>query len=223
MLFRKFALLIGAISIAVGSLLLLPIEARADSTPVLTKEDEAKLREKFDEYQVPRTTQDKLINKINAGQPLDSMNPAKKPTETRTLTTPAEEITVHEYADGSIAALSIERPRGKSNQDTVALESAPHSCTRSGTKRLNCTVDAWVGLVSMSFKASFDTANDKVWGATSPSWTVIGACSASLVSLKNTAYNTARMTISASACVPYTTTMYLQLQVKRGVATESWG
>lgn len=196
--------------------------ATAPSVNSLSPEDELHFRQTLTEYDVPSQTQDLLVTKVHSGQQLDSMNPQKEPVAVSIQSSDKEDITIQRFEDGSVAVLALEKPQHELRSG-VSPASAPHSCSRSGTKRLNCTVDAWVGLVSMSFKANFDTATDKVWGANSPSWTVIGACSVSLTSLENTAFNTARMTSSASACVPYSTTMWLQLKVTKGNAVESWG
>lgn len=94
----------------------------------------------------------------------------------------------------------------------------------SGSNRHNCTVDTWVGLIRLSFKASYNVSTNTVTNVYGAGWQIGGACSASLVYLGKPAKNIGRMDVSAQMCgVPYNSTFFLAVTLKRGVATKSWG
>lgn len=125
------------------------------------------------------------------------------------------------YPDGSVAVSRIELPAASLGD--AGIFSSPNGCTISGSQRLNCNVDMWVGVVSMGFKANYNLATNRVtsvWGA---SWSIGGACSASQTYLGIPNSYTGLLTVSAQMCsVGYNTAFNLAVTVANGAATESW-
>jgi hypothetical protein len=201
-----------------GIVLLSPMGA----TAVETTDPFAEARTFLTEYGVKTATQENLIASYQAGESWDSFSSESKPVKSKTSLDGDYLKTVAYYQDGSVSVTRLEQP-AKVQKGTLTPMSSPNGCTVSGSSRLNCNVDMWVGLVSMAFKASYNLSTNTVSSVYGASWTIGGACSTSLIYLGRPASNIGRMDVSAQMCgVPYSTTFFLAVTVKNGVATESW-
>ena len=171
------------------------------------------------EYGADQATQDRLIATYLAGEKWDSLTNAT-PTDTRQYTNAAGDYTVNTYADGSIAVTRAELPTAVAG----GLQSRGISgCTVSGTSRSNCKIDMWVGVVAMSFYASYNVGNNTVTNTYGAGWSIGGACGVDLIYLGRPASNIGRMDLKAQMCmIPYSTTFWLQLKVSGGSASVSW-
>ena len=175
------------------------------------------VRDFFDEYDVDRATQDRLISEFEAGGDWDSMSGDSVPTEVSVDQADGHSVSVLRYADGSVAVRSLEVADG---------ESGIGGCSRSGTTYTNCTVDFWYGLVGMSFKADYSLASGKnrvinQWGA---SWSIGGACSTTQNYFGRPKASVARLEVQAQVCgVPYTTTFFLELSLSGNRAYYNYG
>lgn len=173
------------------------------------------------DYGVDDATQGRLIASYLAGERWDSFDSDSSPVQSTTRELPGVVQTIARYEDGSVSVTSIERPQ---EQTTGEADSSPAGCTADGDERNNCTVDTWVGLIQLSFKASYNVATDTVTNVYGAGWQIGGACSSSLVYLGIPATDMGRLDVSAQMCgAPYNSTFFLAVTVDGGVATESWG
>lgn len=209
--------LAGSVTVLIAATLLtlgggLPAQAAEDPTI-------ASARAFLAEYGADQATQDRLIEAYRLGERWDSLTDAA-PAATRQYSTATGEYTVRTYGDGSIAVTRAEVP------STVAggVQSRGISgCAVSGTTRNNCKIDMWVGVVAMSFYASYNLGNNTVTNTYGPGWSIGGACGVDLISLGRPASNIGRMDLKAQMClIPYSTTFWIQLKVSGGSATVSW-
>jgi hypothetical protein len=166
------------------------------------------------EYGADQATQDRLINDYLEGRTWDSLK-SSAPVSTKKYSALDGDYTVNNYADGSIAVTRAEAPNASA--DGIS------GCTASGTSRNNCKIDMWVGLVAMSFNASYNLGNNTVTNVYGAGWSIGGACSVDLTYLGRPAANIGRMDLKAQMCgLPYSTTFWLQLKVSGGAASVSW-
>lgn len=180
----------------------------------------AEARSFLTQYGVAAQTQDTLITSYKAGESWDSFSMDSAPVTTTTSLKGGFQENVSRYADGSISVTRLEQAK----KPSLSITSSPNGCTVSGSNRNNCTVDMWVGLISMSFKTSYNVSTNTVTNVYGAGWQIGGACSANLVYLGKPAKNIGRMDVNAQMCgVPYNSTFFLAVTLKGGVATESWG
>lgn len=171
------------------------------------------------QYGVDAQTQDTLISSYKAGESWDSFSSDSNPVTTTSSIKGGFQENVSHYADGSVSVTRLEQAK----KPSLSTKSSPNGCTVSGSNRNNCTVDMWVGVVSMSFKASYNVSTNTVTSVYGAGWQIGGACSANLVYLGKPAKNIGRMDVNAQMCgVPYNSTFFLAVTLKGGVATESW-
>lgn len=181
------------------------------------------MRDFFDEYGVERATQDELIAEYLAGGSWDSFSSDSVAIETSKSLESGFEVTVNRFDDGSVSVTRIEQPTSFVAPGSVTPYSSPHGCTASGKVRTNCTVDAWVGAVALSFKANYNLGTNKVTSVYSAGWTVVGSCNTSIVYFGIPVSNRGQLDLSAQMCgVGYSTTFHLWVTVSNGVATEGW-
>ncbi|WP_349866769.1 hypothetical protein [Leifsonia sp. WHRI 6310E] len=198
-----------------GALALLP------SLPAEAAEDPAIATAKgfLSQYGASQTVQDRLIASYLAGEQWDSMSSAAEAVSVEKYTEADGDYTVNTYRDGSISVSRFEIPKVGDALNKPGIS----GCSVSGTSRNNCKVDMWVGLVSLSFYASYNLNNNTVTNTYGAGWSIGGACSANLVYLGRPASNIGRMDVSAQMCgIPYSTTFWLQLTVRSGSAAVSW-
>lgn len=155
---RKAALgagmLVATLAIGMGAspALASPSTAEAAVTPATasgssglgTSEDE--IFAVWDQYDVPAAVQAVLMDKIKAGQPLDSMT-GVEPTSTETYNSAATQVSVSRYADGSIAITTIE--------DLSMARSVQNCTVNATTYAQNCEVNGWWGPVQLAFFSSY--------------------------------------------------------------------
>lgn len=220
----RFGALIAAAVMALTVGLASP--AAAEEVPVvdLSAEAEAETRAFFDLYGVDPATQDALIAEFEAGGTWDAMSSDSVPIKQKKSKTDGFDQIVSWYEDGSVAVQRLEIPKKEAKPGDISVMSAPHSCTSSGYWRYGCTVDTWVGAVSLAFSASYNvntTQVSSVWGGR---WSIVGACSAKQTYLGRPAYNIGQLNVQAQMCgVGYNTVFYLRLTVYRNNPVESWG
>ncbi|NQX34954.1 hypothetical protein [Herbiconiux sp. VKM Ac-2851] len=167
-------------------------------------------------------TRDRLIERYVAGGRWDSFSNESLPARVETGVVDGFRETVAHYADGSVSVTRVEQPRTESALRDA--DSSPNSCSVDGDMRNDCSVDTWVGLIQLSFKASYNVATDDVTNVYGAGWQIGGACSSSLVSLGIPAHDIGRLDVSAQMCgAPYNSTFFLAVTLSDGVATESWG
>ncbi|WP_147440470.1 hypothetical protein [Mycetocola tolaasinivorans] len=175
------------------------------------------------EYGVSLETQHALFEKLEKGEKWDSFSSLVEPTSSESYVENGYEKTVAHYNDGSVSVSRIELPIEIGSAD-LAGRSSPSGCSvgRDGARN-NCTVDTWVGLIKLGFKANYNVNSNRVsnvWGAT---WAIGGSCSSSLVYLGTPNRNLGQMTVSAQMCaIPYATAFNLAVTVSGGKATKSW-
>lgn len=224
-IFRLGSVVVAA-SLALGLLTTSPAFA-AEPNPGASTEQLAAIDEARDfltDYGVDEETQEDLFTKFLSGERWDSFSSASTPVHVESSIEDSYDKTVSYYPDGSVAVSRIERPAAQNGDGGISVMSSPNGCTvGSGGTRTNCSVDTWVGLISMGFKANYNVSSNtvsSVWGA---SWTIGGSCSSSLVYLGIPNSHTGILTVSAQMCgVPYNTSFNLAVTVSGGVATESW-
>jgi hypothetical protein len=171
---------------------------------------------------VSEETQDDLITSFAAGESWDSFSSDSTPVSSTTTLKGGYSKTVAHYADGSVSVSQIEQPRVVP-KGQVSTQSSPNGCTVSGNVRSNCNVDMWVGVVQLAFKATYNVATNKVTNVWGPGHNIVGACSVTQTYLGIPVANVGRYDVSASMCFPnMTTSFFLQVTLKNGVATESW-
>jgi|GEM_PF-2908218 len=213
---RKWMPAVAAVALLFGGIVAFPTVANASGV-----DEFSEAREFLSEHGVAPDARDRLIDELENGGRWDSFSSESAPVSITESQSDGFDVRVARYADGSVSVSRIEIPVPDSG---VSTYSSPHSCTASGSWRNNCTVDMWVGAVSMSFKASYNVSTNQVSSVYGAGWTVGGACSTSLVYLGAPAWNIGRMDLNAQMCgAPYNTTFFLQVTVSGGVATESWG
>lgn len=209
-LFGGFAALLAASLMVAGTVM--PAQAADDPTAVSARLFLAK-------FGADQATQDRLIDTYLAGGTWDSLT-ISAPVSTEQYTASDGEYSVSTYADGSIAVTRAELPKASSGG---IQPRGITGCTVSGTARNNCRIDMWVGLVAMSFYASYNLGNNTVTNTYGAGWSIGGACGVDLLYLGRPASNIGRMDIKAQMCgLPYSTTFWLQLKVSGGSATVSW-
>jgi len=179
----------------------------------------AKAGDFLTEYGVDQPTQDALFEKFLAGERWDSFKSTSARARVEAYDEDGYHKTVSYYSDGSVAVSRIEIPVAPDDPTNDT-----NGCTiGSNGARTNCSVDTWVGLISLGFKANWNVNSNtvsSVWGA---SWTIGGACSSSLAYLGRPNSNTGLETVAAQMCgVPFSTSFNLQVQLSGGKATESW-
>jgi hypothetical protein len=159
----------------------------------------------------------KLSAALEKGVAWDSFSGSHKPVTSTTTRIGTTLRTLDTYPDGSIAVVSVQSP------STGAVRPLGVSgCARSGSSYSNCKVDMWVGLVSMSFMASYNTSTNSVTNAYGPSATILGACGVEK-RVYRPARDIGRLDVQAQMCViPHSKTFWLQLRVSGGKPTVSW-
>jgi hypothetical protein len=90
------------------------------------------------------------------------------------------DVTIPQYADGSLSESRVERPQAAPAPGEIGPLDVS-GCTESGRVRSNCYVDRWDGIIAQSFRADFTflSGYDRIDSVYSPSHTVVGANSAS--------------------------------------------
>jgi len=206
------------LGIAAVTCMLVAGATSATAAPAVDAFTEA--RSFLSQYGVDAQTQDALIASYEAGESWDSFSSDSVPVTTTSSIKGGFQEDISHYADGSVSVTRIEQAK----KPGVSTRSSPRGCTVSGSNRNNCTVDTWVGLIRLSFKASYNVSTNTVTNVYGAGWQIGGACSASLVYLGKPAKNIGRMDVNAQMCgVPYNSTFFLAVTLKRGVATKSWG
>lgn len=171
------------------------------------------------QYGANHATQERLIDIYLAGGVWDSMR-GSVPLSTERYSAADADYSVNKYHDGSISVTRAELPEKTADG---AQSRGISGCTVSGSARNNCKIDMWVGLVAMSFHASYNLGNNTVTNTYGAGWSIGGACGVDLVYLGRPASNVGRMDLKAQMCaIPYSTTFWLQLTVKGGSASVSW-
>lgn len=128
---------------------------------------------------VAQATRDALIAKLESGVLLDSQN-GSAPVSTTTSTVGIYDVTISHYADGSLSESRVERPQAAPAPGQI-VPFGVSGCSANGGTRTNCYVDRWDGIIAQSFRANFTflSGYDRIDSVYSPSYTVIGASSAS--------------------------------------------
>lgn len=170
------------------------------------------------QYGADRATQDRLISAYRAGESWDSLTDAV-PVSVREEVRGDGVYTVATFADGSIQVTAVERAQPES-----LLTRGIAGCTVSGKQYTGCKIDTWVGVVAMSFYASYNLGTNTVtsnpWGA---GWSIWPDCGSSVTYFGKPTGNRAQLNLKATMCATlYTTNFELRLSVSGGKAVVSW-
>lgn len=194
--------------------------AMADTRTAVDEQVVSEASEFLQAYGADAETQDRLIAAYLAGETWDSFSSSSTPISVENTNETDGDYTVSTFMDGSISVVRIESP-----VDVGAGEIQPmgiSGCSVSGNVHSNCKIDMWVGVVSMSFYATYNLGNNTVTNAYGGGWTIGGACSSS-GTLTRPVSNIALMTVQAQMCVVgYTTWFELRLTISGGSAKVSW-
>ncbi|PRZ11578.1 hypothetical protein [Nesterenkonia sandarakina] len=132
--------------------------------PVVTQlsdSQESEIRIDFDKYGVPEDTQDALIDKLEAGEPLDAFDGVSEPISSNAFETEEFDSEISWFEDGSYVVSSIEKPR----TGDFAARGTVSSCSSVSTsgnwgRWTNCSVtNSWAGVVKIGFIASFEKSS----------------------------------------------------------------
>jgi hypothetical protein len=209
-----------AAAIALALVAVAPMSANAAAPTATDPYSEA--RSFLATHGVDAAVQDRLISEYDAGGKWDSFSSESVAVSTTETLENGYKQTVSHYADGSVSVSRMEQPR-MLPKGSVGTQSSPNGCTVSGNMRNNCNVDTWVGVIQMSFKASYNVSTNRVTNVYGGGWQIGGACSVTQTYLGIPASNIGRMDLSAQMCVVgYSSAFFLQVTLKNGVATESW-
>lgn len=205
---------------AVAATLVLSGGAGANATPSTSQNSPldpstlTEAREFLAQHGVTTDVQDELIRSAARGERWDSMTSDNTPVSTVSRTADDGEYTTNTYEDGSVSVIRLETPsrsRGISG------------CTVQGNLRSNCKIDTWVGLVSMSFFATYNLGTARVNNVYGGGWSIGGSCSSSQIYLGRPAANIGLQQVSAQMCgAAYNTVFSLKLTVAGGNASVSW-
>lgn len=166
------------------------------------------------QYGVPPDTQEGLIRSARQGQRWDSMSSQNAPVSSDSYAASDGDYTVNRYEDGSVSVTRLE---------TQADARGISGCSVQGNLRSNCKIDTWVGLVSMSFFATYNLGTGTVNNVYGAGWSIGGSCNSLLVYLGRPAANIGLEQVSAQMCgLPYNTVFSLQLTVGGGNASVTW-
>lgn len=134
---------------------------------IISKSDEAKLREQFENYDVPAKQQSELIKKLRTGKSLDALNPDKKPVKTEKSEVAGQQTVIERFADGSFHASTM-KSVDPSLAAASSVEGAPvatpaaaitgckYSSGSGYVTYSTCTVShTWSGIITISFVASY--------------------------------------------------------------------
>lgn len=210
----KIASFAAIIAIGLSSQMISPANAVSEPSEITSA------KEFMTEFNVPQETQLRLIEEYLAGNTWDSMTPGETPVDTVSESNQSGDFTISTFADGSVSVSKIEHATQIVNPWTRGIS----GCSKSGTQYNNCRVDMWVGLVSLSFYASYNLSTNRVtngpWGG---GYTIGGACSAYISYIGRPAVNIGQMIVQAQMCgIPYSTWFELRLTVTGGRAVVSW-
>jgi hypothetical protein len=128
---------------------------------------------------VSQATRDALAAKLESGVLLDSQN-GSAPVSTTTSTVGIFDVTVSQYADGSLSESRVERPQAEVGPGQIGTRGVSE-CQANGGLRSNCKIDRWDGIIQQSFRATFTflSGYDRIDSVYSPSYIVVGSESAS--------------------------------------------
>lgn len=147
--------------LAVGGLLFADAAAApsASASSTLSASDEAQMRETWDTYDVSPDTQDYLLSELEAGRLWDSLNGVEAVSISTTMT-PAGELTLSTYPDGSVVATTVEQPVPASTDDSAItpMASVTGCKTISSSSRhikRQCTISTNVVLASATYLVTY--------------------------------------------------------------------
>lgn len=128
----------------------------------LTPQQEAEIRASFNEFNVDPKQQDKLIKKLQNGQPLDAFTDAQ-PVQVEDRSTALEDVTIERYADGSFKEQSVEKAV-EAAPGVVAPMAVINNCSYSGGSGYavysGCSIAAnWSGIINLAFVATYQHVN----------------------------------------------------------------
>lgn len=159
MLKRKMA------SVAIAGMMLVPpgMEAVANAAPTDTSVSiQGELKDEyiqaFESNGIhDKSTQEKLLSKLEAGQVLDADNPDAKPTDSDTKQIGSNVVTRNIYADGSVSTTSMEKERTRRARAAYEVQPCRQYAHRSWTRHDGCRV-VYNGIsFSYSFYADYST------------------------------------------------------------------
>lgn len=155
-------LLIGIVPVASVAAPLNGMTQEKGASTKLTAQEEADIRASFTEFGVESKQQDSLIKKIRAGQPLDAFTGAD-PILVEDRSTPAKDLTIERFADGSFKAQSVEKAV-EAVPGTVTLSAVITNCSYSGGSGYavysGCSIAAnWSGIINVAFVATYQHVN----------------------------------------------------------------
>lgn len=142
------AILTATLAIGVGAV---PSAVAATTTKASSDDlgtSQQDMKAVWTEYGVPADTQAALLQKLDAGQGIDSMTGAR-PVSSETTINGDKQTTVARFNDGSITVATIE-PNGSS------LTRSVDSCAVDAPTYANdCRVHGWFGTVELTFVSSY--------------------------------------------------------------------
>lgn len=114
------------------------------------------VRDQLTKYNVPKPTQEILIQKITAGEEWDSLS-GSSPVNTTKL---PDGTLLERYSDGSVSTTKVEQPVASENSSVAPLSKAPSRCKalpyKNGYKRrANCLVSRNSVVINYSFEADY--------------------------------------------------------------------
>lgn len=131
-----------------------------DAFPALTVSEEREMRSNMTSLGIDGPTQERLIDKVEAGVLPDSLNPNAQPVETILVDTVGEEGQIAVYADGSRSKATVEKA---SSAEVRASGGSISKCKvktfSGGSNYSDCLVKVSHLLYVGQFNASYTLAN----------------------------------------------------------------
>lgn len=181
----------------------------------------AEAREFLAEHGVTAETQNSLILSATRGERWDSMSSDSVPVSTDSYSAVDGDYTLNTYEDGSVSVTRLETQA--TSPGTQPDLRGISQCRVQGNLRSDCKIDTWVGLVAMSFYATYNLGTSTVNNVYGGDATIIGACSTSQLYLGRPAANIGLLQYAAQMCgVPYNDVFNLKLTVGGGNASVTW-
>lgn len=157
----KYASAICAVLCLGATLIAPPAHASSSERATLDEAGEQELTQFLNEHDVPQGDQEHLLQKLEDGEPWDSLSEGSDPVEVDTVTIGGVEQTVEYYEDGSVSSTTVDQPEEDAGETVnPLLGGSVSNCSISGKTATGCYASQDHGVIQKGFH--FDSHDGRI-------------------------------------------------------------